>query len=166
MVQLQYTTQYGPKPKLLAERFWTKVRIPDDPTLCWEWIGSRHKGYGQLKAAQGRTMLIASRVSWELHNGMIPFGMEVCHHCDNPPCVNPQHLFLGSHRENLHQAALHGRWQGESNAMARLNAIAVTQIRTLYATKHFTQKSLALTFHVSRSLISMIVNHRLWCHLP
>ena len=89
----------------LGDRFGTKVQSGSG---CWEWTGTRTKrGYGQL-GVSGKTKW-AHRVSWEINNGPIPDGLFVCHHCDNPPCVRPSHLFLGTHQDNMRDMAEKGR---------------------------------------------------------
>lgn len=89
----------------VESRFWSKVQKTDD---CWLWRATRFpKGYGQIKI-KGRRRL-AHRVAWELTNGPIPDGLQVCHHCDNPPCVRPDHLFLGTQSDNIQDAVSKGR---------------------------------------------------------
>jgi hypothetical protein len=97
----------GPKPKPLDERFWRHVDASGD---CWVWTGARSiAGYGKMRLSRPRQLMDAHRVSWELHNGPIPDGFLVLHRCDNPPCVRPEHLFLGTHADNAADKIAKGR---------------------------------------------------------
>lgn len=96
------------------DRFWSKVNKTDG---CWLWIASRHKkGYGQFKL-DGK-MRKAHRVAWELTYGPIPPDKNVCHTCDNPPCVRPDHLFLGTNGDNVRDAVKKGRWHEHQRKVA------------------------------------------------
>lgn len=97
----------GPKPKSVASRFWEKVV---KTAGCWKWLGCTVKGYGKIGAQNCiGSPLAAHRVSWELHHGKIPNGFCVLHKCDNPPCCNPDHLFLGSLADNNRDRVAKGR---------------------------------------------------------
>lgn len=107
-------------PDPLARRFWEKVTIPDDPDGCWGWTGTTNRpgGYGQIcGVVNGRSkMMGAHRVSWSLHYGPIPDGYYVCHHCDTPTCTRPDHLFLGTPADNMHDRDRKGRGRFGPNA--------------------------------------------------
>ena len=94
-------------------RFWSFVEPRGD---CWEWTGATHGGgYGKFcYRAAPKVMLqrTAHRISWEMLYGPVPDGLLVCHSCDNPPCVRPNHLFLGTHAANMRDMKQKGRWRG------------------------------------------------------
>lgn len=105
------------KTKELENRFFSKVKHSDD---CWVWNGSRLKPYGYGLFCIGKRNVIASRWSWEFFVSKIPKGMFVCHHCDNPPCVNPFHLFIGTHSDNMKDCAQKGRLPSQNGIHANL----------------------------------------------
>jgi hypothetical protein len=105
------------KTRPMEERFWEKVRKSDQ---CWEWIASKTRnGYGFFHRGGrvDRKPIRAHRLSWELHNGPIPDGLWVLHKCDNPCCVRPDHLFIGTRSDNMKDCAAKGRIHtvGKSN---------------------------------------------------
>ncbi len=143
---------------MTPETFWSKVIRGED---CWEWVAARTQaGYGRFSAHD-----YAHRYSWELHNGPIPEGMFVCHRCDNPPCVRPDHLFVGTARDNVHDAVAKGRFlHGETSTSSKLTTADVIDIRHRVARESISD--IARRFGVERSHIRSIVAGRRWAHVP
>lgn len=150
----------------LSERI-AQNYIPEPNSGCWLWIGSVHKdGRGRIKA-RGRT-LTASRASYEAAYGDIQNGLHVCHRCDNPACVNPEHLFLGTHSDNMADMKRKGRAhrfagerRGNGNPNAKLTPEAVTAIRTRLAAGDGA-RSLASEFGVHARTVMDIKTGRRW----
>lgn len=152
----------GTKKRPLSERFWARV---ERGMGCWEWRGYRNSlGYGGTVDDLGKTRP-AHRASWELTFGPIPPGLFVCHRCDNPGCVNPGHLFLGTQRDNIQDASRKGRVsRGEHRHCARLSEVSVALIRRRHAEGE-TQNRLAAEFGVTRQAIWHVVHRKSWKHI-
>ncbi len=137
---------------------------------CWEWQGNRDKnGYGRfkIKRSSGYKNDPAHRVMWEIVFGPIPENMLICHTCDNPPCVNPRHLFLGTPKTNMTDKIKKGRLvssKGSKNGMARLTEKMVLKIRLLHTFNTSIDK-LAKKYRVSGATISRVINRKTWRHL-
>jgi len=147
----------------IRERFTDKYEV-GDPEECWEWQGQRNdQGYG-LFSIEGNANR-AHRIAWSLHNSRTPGSMLVCHHCDNPPCVNPAHLFLGTVSDNTQDMLSKGRGMvGEKQPIAKLNDMAVRVIRFKHA-EGVESDELAEKHGVSRSTINDVVYGRTWKHV-
>jgi hypothetical protein len=155
----------------LATRFWKKVAI-SEPLFCWEWTAYRGpnvpgRNYG--KVGVDGAVRFAHRVAWVLTHGPVPDGMDVLHRCDNPPCCNPAHLFLGTHLDNMRDRSAKGRRVstiGESNPKARLNADDVLKIRARWRAGERPAESIAADYPVTKENVYAIVFYRSWKHVP
>lgn len=159
---------------LAVDKFWAQVDkhgpIPErDPTLgnCWVWVGrtdSKDKQYGVL-SIEGNAFK-AHRYSYLLAYGEIPESMLVRHKCDNPPCVNPAHLELGTNDDNMQDRKARGRYAiGSTHARTRLTEIQVLNIRADYVTGEYTYALLGKKYNVSKECIADIIRRRVWKHI-
>jgi len=138
------------------DRFWNKILIIPFHD-CWEWLAGKDKnGYGKITFNAKETR--AHRLSYEIHYGVIPNGFFVCHKCDNPSCVNPKHLFLGSPLDNMQDMILKGR----KITSPKLSKTSVKEIRHKYAQGNISQIKLAKEYGVSQQVISAIILYKIW----
>jgi len=147
------------------KRFWLKVSR-NKSSECWPWIGAKKpKGYGNIRRDKKYTT--AHRVSWEIHFGKVPDGMQVLHSCDNPSCCNPYHLMLGTVMSNYIDMVKKGRSKsnhknrkcGENHINHKLTSEQVEEIRRRYIPGKVRQKDLGDAFGVSQRNISVIVRN-------
>lgn len=153
-------------------RFWAEVEILKS-NQCWEWTAGNDGKYGSFGICRnGKTITLKShRVAYFIAFAVDAGALDVCHHCDNPPCCNPEHLFIGTRSDNLQDMIRKNRrvWKGmpgETNHRAKLSDSQVLDIRKRYSEGEFSQRAAALEFDVAHSLISRIVIGSAWPHLP
>jgi len=152
----------------LEERFWKNVRKTES---CWLWTaGTRPRGWYGYVWQDGKTVS-APRFAWELIRGPIPAGLWVLHNCpggDNPLCVNPDHLWLGTRADNNRDKASKGRSpdvRGEKNFSAKLTEPEIRLIR-LMSRGGIARSMIADIFGIVRQTVDKIVHRHRWTHLP
>jgi hypothetical protein len=151
----------GPR-KTLEEKFWSKVNIQGDDE-CWLWTGAKWgNGYGLL--CLNPSSLLAHRLSWELHYGLVPDGLLVLHKCDVRNCINPKHLYVGTHIDNTRDRVERNRSSrsiGERSGKSKLKSGEVWLIRRLLGAK-FSIRSIAKLFKISSNVIWGIKSGKRW----
>lgn len=157
---------------------WLEDRaIPEPNSGCWLWLGAMQtSGYGKVKEPKSRRAIGAHRLSYSLHKGPIPDGMDVCHKCDTKLCVNPDHLFVGTRAENIRDCIAKGRISrgikhalliaGEASGNARLTWAAVREIRSAQIEGRETQEQLAKRFGVSMPTVQAAAQRKTWKYDP
>lgn len=149
------------KRKSLSERLLSSYVI-DDATGCWNWtLQKDKKGYGRIGV--NGTPRGAHRISYELHCGLVPDEMHVLHRCDNPACINPEHLFIGTNAENMADRNAKGRQQrGSKHGLAKLTEYDALAIRTATG---ITLRDLADTYGVCVATVKNIRSGKIWTHV-
>lgn len=148
-----------------STRFWSKIKKTRN---CWVWVAAKSAaGYGVIGAGgRGNKIIYAHRLSYEIHFGPIPAGMSVCHSCDNPACVNPIHLSVGTHKDNIRDSYEKRRMAiGERSKLSVLKNSDIIDIRFLLTTGAST-RAVGLLYDVSQSNASRIGSRKTWKHIP
>jgi hypothetical protein len=139
--------------------FWAKVRIASDDE-CWEWSGARNaKGYGVKRnaVARGKAENIqAHRMSWIVFNSEVPDGLLVLHRCDNPSCVNPAHLFLGTHKDNMDDKMSKGRGVAPPLSPLKFTPEQCDQIRVMHGVGQ-SMRAIAREFNTTHSVVRRVL---------
>lgn len=155
--RLAYVDEETPK------RFWALVDESAHPKGCWIYTGRvnvQRGGYGTFD--DHRVTKRAHRYAWEITNGPIPDDLDVCHRCDNPPCVRPDHLFLGTRKENAEDCVEKGRSNhGERHGLSKLTDTQTAELRAKYKAGGVSQLALAREYSVSPMLVSLIVRDKI-----
>lgn len=150
--------------------FWTRVSRSDGDG-CWIWTGKKRAGYGRAHVGAGRCVS-AHVLAWSSENGDVPAGMNVCHHCDNPTCVRPSHLFIGTQADNMKDAGRKRRLrlqrrpeetQGVNHPMVKLTEAQVREIHDYSG--GLSQRALGERYGVTQGLVQQIRSGKIWRHL-
>lgn len=168
-LMLTGTTDPGPKAHAsFSERFWRYVEKRADDE-CWPWDGHKTpNGYGRIQTGgKGSPHESAHRVSYELHHGPIPEGLVIMHSCDNPACVNPAHLSVGTYKDNTQDMIRKGRKRGTSPIGERSGKARLTEeaVRFIRANPTMTHVALARHLGVGTSTIRGVRIGRVWSHV-
>jgi hypothetical protein len=151
--------------QVTKERFWQRVDCSGGSQACWPWIGTKRYGYGFLKILKKPVRV--HRFSWQIHVGPIPDGLHVLHKCNNPACVNPSHLYVGTDQDNMNDKIRAGRQNhpfGSRIANAILNDDIVRSIRARHANGE-TRTEIARDLGLKRNNVDQVIYRQRWTHI-
>ncbi len=163
-----------------VQRLWSYIDKSGGPDACWPWTGRlSKKGYAYIKVNHHE--VLSHRYAYELTYGPIPKDMKACHKCDNTACCNPSHIFIGTQKDNVHDAIRKGRMaygdrsphrlhpelfpRGEEKTFAKLTEHGVRTIRIL-CSSGISRELMAQKYGVSYNTICQVVNRKAWKHIP
>lgn len=160
-----------PYASQMIDKFLSSVGFSDEDS-CWNWLAGKYTtGYGYFYINDEKKIVLAHRFGYEIVFGDIPANLEICHKCDNPSCVNPNHLFLGTHRDNMIDAVRKGRMnptlpdnRGENHGNHKLTESDIIDIRNKYYCGE-SQGDIAGSYSINQSTVSRIVNGVRWKHI-
>lgn len=176
-ITVDYLTRQGLSANF-PERFWKKVNkhgpIQAHCTElgpCWDWAPAKKSRYGTIcRTKLAHSEIKAHRASWILHYGPIPEGLEVCHKCDNGRCVNPSHLWVGTHTDNMRDMIAKNRRssaRGERSGMSKFTERQIREMRKLFVPRSKTNglKALMDRFSISKAHLCKVINLQSWAHV-
>lgn len=141
----------------------------DKSGKCWVFMGCKNKkGYGLARNGARKTTESVHRMIYKRFVGPIPPHFHVCHHCDNPPCARPDHLFIGTNTDNQHDSIRKGRARkarGEDVSLAKLRETDIPTIRALYRSDRYSQEAISRRFNVNQQSISNVLTGFTWKHV-
>ena len=147
-------------------RIWQWI---DTSSACWMWTGALQNvdsGYGVVRFNDKKHY--AHRLIWSLFNGPVPDGAFICHHCDEPRCVRPSHLYAGTQKENVADMFRRGRARparGEAIGCSKLTEADVLEMRRLYSEGGISQRAAGRIFGASKSMAQAIIRRKYWRHI-
>ncbi len=160
---LEIKRERGQRPNIKKD-IWKRINKKGD-NECWEWEGPiTGRGYGSISINYREYAV--HRLVYELTYDSIPKGLHVLHHCDNPKCCNPKHLFLGTNQDNVNDRNTKERQcRGEKNGMSKLSVSEVLEIRRLYNGTSNTYRTLSILYNVEPCTIRAIIKRINWKHI-
>lgn len=153
----------------ILDRFLSKIAYTANINNCWDWMGGISRGgYGNfgVRINNATKNIICTRLSYFIHNNKDPYGFAVLHKCDNRKCVNPNHLYLGSNKDNSEDMVQKNRQaSGVNNGSSKLSEQQVIEIRKEYVFRTVSFQKLANKFNLAKATVKSIIKRETWKHI-